>query len=173
MFQESEMNQVYLALGSNIRAEFHLPQAVRLLTSCGAIIRKSSVWQSQPVGDTNQADFLNAAVLLETACDAQQIWDEVIPGIEARLLRVRDPLNKNGPRTIDIDLVLFNEEQLQVAHRRVPDPDISSRIFLAVPLAELAPGYCVPGVGKTLSEIAAELQTDHGSVFIRRDDVRL
>ena len=86
---------------------------------------------------------------------------------------MRDPLNKNGPRTIDIDLVLFNEEQLQVAHRSVPDPDISSRIFLAVPLAELAPGYCVPGVGKTLSEIAAELQTDNGSVFIRRDDVRL
>lgn len=167
------MNQVYLALGSNIRAEFHLPQAVRLLTSCGQIIRKSSVWQSQPVGDANQADFLNAAVLLETACDAQQIWDEVIPGVEARLLRVRDPLNKNGPRTIDIDLVLFNEEQLQMAHRIVPDPDISSRVFLAVPLAELAPEYCVPGLGRHLSDIAAELQANNGSVFLRRDDVQL
>lgn len=167
------MNQVYLALGSNIRAEYHLPQAVRLLADCGEIIRKSSVWQSQPVGDEHQADFLNAAVLLETVFDAQRIWDEVIPGIEARLLRVRDPLNKNGPRTIDIDLVLFNEEQLQIAHRIVPDPDIVSRIFLAVPLAELDPGYCVPGLGRPVSEIAAELQAKNGSKFFRRDDVQL
>ncbi|WP_291172514.1 2-amino-4-hydroxy-6-hydroxymethyldihydropteridine diphosphokinase [Gimesia sp.] len=167
------MNQVYLALGSNIRAEFNLPQAVRLLESCGRILRKSSIWQSQPVGDEYQADFLNAAVLWETACDAQQIWDEVIPGIEARLLRVRDPLNKNGPRTIDIDLVLYNREQLQIAHRIVPDPEISSRIFLAVPLAELSPEYLVPGLGRPVSEIAAELQADNNGVFFRRDDVQL
>ncbi|WP_417384054.1 2-amino-4-hydroxy-6-hydroxymethyldihydropteridine diphosphokinase [Gimesia sp.] len=167
------MNQVYLALGSNIRPELHLPEAVRLLAGCGKIIRKSSVWQSQPVGDEHQADFLNAAVLLETDCDAQRIWDEVIPGIEARLLRVRDPLNKNGPRTIDVDLVLFNAAQLQIAHRIVPDPDIDSRIFLAVPLAELDPGYCVPGLGRSLSEIAAELQANSESVFFRRDDVLL
>ncbi|QDT89058.1 2-amino-4-hydroxy-6-hydroxymethyldihydropteridine diphosphokinase [Gimesia algae] len=167
------MNQVYLALGSNIRAEFNLAQAVRLLAGCGEIRQKSSVWQSQPVGDENQADFLNAAVLLETECDAQRIWDEVIPGIEARLLRVRDPLNKNGPRTIDVDLALFNEEQLQIAHRIVPDPDIGNRVFLAVPLAELAPGYCVPGLGRPLSVIAAELQANEGSEFFRRDDVQL
>ncbi|MCA9020288.1 MAG: 2-amino-4-hydroxy-6-hydroxymethyldihydropteridine diphosphokinase, partial [Planctomycetaceae bacterium] len=167
------MNQVYLALGSNIHPEYHLPQAVRLLAERGNIIRKSSVWQSQPVGDEHQADFLNAAVLLETDCDAQRIWDEVIPGIEARLLRVRDPLNKNGPRTIDVDLVLFNEEQLQMAHRIVPDPDIGSRIFLAVPLAELDPGYCVPGLGRSISEIAAELQANCESAFVRRDDVEL
>ncbi|WP_417378249.1 2-amino-4-hydroxy-6-hydroxymethyldihydropteridine diphosphokinase [Gimesia sp.] len=167
------MNQVYLALGSNIRAESNLPQAVRLLESCGKIIQKSSVWQSRPVGDENQADFLNAAVLLETECDAQRIWDEVIPGIEARLFRVRDPLNKNGPRTIDIDLVLFNEAQLQIAHRIVPDPEISSRIFLAVPLAEVAPEYCVPGLGRAISDIAAELQANNVSEFFRRDDVPL
>lgn len=167
------MNQVFLALGSNIRPEYYLPQAVGLLSKHGVILRKSSVWQSKPVGDHAQADFLNAAVLLETDLDASRICFEIIAKIEQTLDRIRDPDNKNGPRTIDIDLVLFNEEQLQIEHRIIPDPEIVSRDFLAVPLAELAPQYCVPGLQRELSQIAHDLSSLKGSQLMRRDDVLL
>ncbi len=167
------MNQVFLALGSNIRPEYNLPQAVRLLSEYGLILKKSSVWQSKPVGDLGQDDFLNAAVLLETDWDAVQICSGIIAKIEQTLERVRDPDNKNGPRTIDIDLVLFNEEQLQIAHRIIPDPEIVSRDFLAVPLAELAPQYRVPGLQRELSRIAHDLKTLNGAQLMRRDDVLL
>ncbi len=167
------MNQVFLALGSNIRPEYYLPEAVRLLSEHGVILGKSSVWQSKPVGDRNQPDFLNAAVMLETALDASELCLDVIAEIEQKLDRVRDPANKNGPRTIDIDLVLFNDEQLQVEHRVIPDPEIPRRDFLAVPLAELAPRYCVPGLKKDLSEIASAWKSVDGNLLIRRDDVSL
>ncbi|QDT42797.1 2-amino-4-hydroxy-6-hydroxymethyldihydropteridine pyrophosphokinase [Gimesia alba] len=167
------MNQAFLALGSNISPEENLPQAVRLLEASGHILGRSSVWQSKPVGDTNQADFLNAAVLLETELAAAEICLEVIPQIERDLNRVRDPQNKNGPRTIDIDLVLFNSEQLSIEHRIIPDPDIPERVFLAVPLAELTPQFCVPGLERALAHIADELQAKNGSQLIRRDDVVL
>ena len=167
------MHQAFLALGSNIQPEYHLPHAVRILAETETVIGRSSVWQSAPVGDTNQADFLNAAVLLKTARGAAGICLELIPAIEQRLNRVRDPQNKNGPRTIDIDLVLFDEEQLQIEHRIVPDPEISERVFLAVPLAELAPRYCVPGVERELAQIAAELRAQAGDGFSCREDVQL
>lgn len=167
------MNQVFLALGSNISPEYYLPQAVRLLSEHGVILGRSSVWQSKPVGDHHQPDFLNAAVMLETALDASEMCLGVIPEIEQKLDRVRDPTNKNGPRTIDIDLVLFNDEQLQVEHRVIPDPEIPHRDFLAVPLAELAPRYCVPGSKKDLSEIVRELRSVAGNQLLRRDDVSL
>lgn len=168
-----EVNRVYLSLGSNIRPESHLPQAVRLLDEYGTVTRRSSVWQSKPVGDVNQADFLNAAVLLETPCSAVEIISEVIPAIESKLLRVRDPQNKNGPRTIDVDLVLFNDDQLQIAHRIIPDPDIVDRDFLAVPLAELTPDYIVPGLGRSLREIADELRLESRAQLIRREELSL
>lgn len=167
------MNQVFLALGSNIRPEFYLPQAIRLLGEQGVILGRSSVWQSKPVDGSDQADFLNAAVLMETAHDAAILCQKIIPTIEHQLDRVRDPSNKYGPRTIDIDLVLFNDRQLKVEHRIIPDPEILSRIFLAVPLAELAPHYCVPGQNKQLSEVASELESAAEAAMIRRPDVPL
>ena len=173
IFPKSEVNRVFLAIGSNIRPEYYLPQAAHLLSEYGVVSGKSSVWQSKPVGDLNQADFLNAAVLLETSYDASQIISEVISGIECKLHRVRDPKNKNGPRTIDIDLVLFNDEQLQFEHRIIPDPDIMHRDFLAVPLSELAPEYCVPGLDKNLGQIASELTAGAGTQLIRRGDLSL
>lgn len=170
---KSELNQVFLALGSNIRPAHYLPRAVELLAEQGTILGKSSVWQSKPVDESNQADFLNAAVLMETSLSASTFRLEVIAEIERQLDRVRDPGNKNGPRTIDIDLVLFNEEKLHVEHRIIPDPEIMNRVFLAKPLAELAPDYCIPGQTKTLSQIASDLDLIARNQMILRSDVQL
>ena len=169
----SRLNQAFLALGSNIEPEWNLPQAVQLLADFGIVRGKSSVWQSAPVGDTDQPDFLNAAVLLETEYDADAICERIVPQIESRLNRVRDPQNKNGPRTIDLDLVLFNSESLRIAHRIIPDPEIGLRVFLAVPLAEIAPDYDVPGLDKTLSEIAGDLQQVPQNQLLLRKEIQL
>jgi 2-amino-4-hydroxy-6-hydroxymethyldihydropteridine diphosphokinase len=164
-------NRALLALGSNIYPEENLPEALRLLAAYGAIGATSQVWQSAPVGYADQPDFLNAAVLLETEMSAEQIITNVIPSIEQSLERRRDPSNKNAPRTIDVDLVMFNDLVGEILGHEIPDPEILTRPFLAVPLAEVAPTAAHPVTGETLQEIAARLRA--GSLFKTRDDVRL
>jgi len=170
---ESGANRAYLSLGSNINPEQNLPAAVRALAEFGRIEGLSRVWESAPFGTRPEAlsgeprsempqsngpqNFLNAAVLLATDRSAAVLCIEIVPQIEGRLGRVRDPLDKNAPRTIDIDLSLFNRDVLVVGHRHIPDPDILKRAFVAVPLAEIDPDYVHPVVGRKLVEIATEL----------------
>ncbi|WP_437184868.1 2-amino-4-hydroxy-6-hydroxymethyldihydropteridine diphosphokinase [Planctomicrobium sp. SH668] len=140
-------------MGSNIRPEHYLPRAVELLAAFGEILAKSLVWQSAPVGDLNQADFCNAAVLLKTASSPQELRFH-LRQIEAQLARVRDPLNKNAARTIDLDLSIYDHLSIDDEGLRIPDPEITQRPFVAVPLCELMPDFCHPDFGKTLREIA-------------------
>src|SRR5262245_6802895 len=121
---DRSLHRAYLALGSNIEPEANLPAAVRELSRYGTILAASRVWETAPVGFREQANFLNAAVLMETSLNAMQIRTEVIPAIEQKLKRVRDPHNVNAPRTIDIDLTLFDRDELQVGSRKIPDPDL-------------------------------------------------
>lgn len=107
-------NLAYLSLGSNVGPEHYLPAAVEKLRTVGDILRVSRVWQSPPVGYVHQADFCNAAVLLEVDLAAVDLKREVIARIESDLDRVRDPRNPSGPRTIDIDIALFNEDRISV-----------------------------------------------------------
>jgi 2-amino-4-hydroxy-6-hydroxymethyldihydropteridine diphosphokinase len=152
----STVNRAYVSLGSNIEPESNLPAAVRLLTGLGRVAAVSRVWQSAPVGDVNQPDFCNAAVLLETDLDAEALCVE-LRRIESRLGRIRDPHNKNAPRTIDLDLSLFNDDVREVGGRNIPDPDILTRSFVAGPLAEIAPEAVHPVMQTSLAEIAAAI----------------
>ncbi|GAB4136181.1 MAG: 2-amino-4-hydroxy-6-hydroxymethyldihydropteridine diphosphokinase [Planctomycetaceae bacterium] len=170
----AEPNRAFLALGSNIRPEHYLPAAVHELKKLGTLVAISNVYQSAPVGDENQADFLNGAVLLKTKLSAESLCREDIPRIEQTLNRVRDPGNVNAARTIDIDLVLFNRDVFQVDHRQIPDPDILTRDFLAIPLAELDPDYLHPTEQKPLKDIAASFRSGEFSPGLTfREDVRL
>jgi 2-amino-4-hydroxy-6-hydroxymethyldihydropteridine diphosphokinase len=163
------VNLAYLALGSNLEPERHLPEAVRRLAQVGQVRAASAVWETAPVGFADQPNFLNAALLLATPLGAQDLCTRIIPALEAALGRVRTQ-NKNGPRTIDVDLVLFNQEVLDLGHRHIPDPDIATRPFLAIPLAEIAPDYVHPETGETLRVMADRL----APVGMRhRADVRL
>jgi 2-amino-4-hydroxy-6-hydroxymethyldihydropteridine diphosphokinase len=160
---ELSWNRAYLSLGSNIQAEIHLPAAVGMLSKVGRVLAVSRVWESAPFreskasGDDGAQNFLNAAVLLETLLSARALCLDAVPTLEARLGRVRDPHDKNAPRTIDVDLSLFNRDVLTVGHRSIPDPDILTRAFVAVPLAEVDPDYLHPTADRTLAQIAAEL----------------
>jgi 2-amino-4-hydroxy-6-hydroxymethyldihydropteridine diphosphokinase len=164
---KARTNRVFVALGSNIRPAFNLRQAVRRLASRCTVRAVSPVYETAPVGKADQPNFLNAAVLIETERDAAAL-KEVLQAIESELGRVRTA-DKNAPRTIDLDITLFDQQALEVGGRHIPDPDLLRYAHIAVPMADLAPGYRHPETGQTLRQIAESLSR----VGLRpRSDVR-
>jgi len=160
----------WIALGSNIDPARHLPVAVRHLAQLGQVRRVSSVWQSSPVGDLLQADFCNGAALLETGEELFSLKTKLLE-IETLLGRVRDPLNKNAARTLDLDIAMYDQLVLHSDRCQLPDPEILTRPFLAVPLAELDPDFCHPQTGLSLQEIATR---SGGTVTLQqRHDIQL
>lgn len=165
------LNLAYLSLGSNIEPEQNMHSAVVRLGQFGRVRATSTVWQTAPIGFADQPDFLNAVVLLETPLSAQALREQAITRIEQELGRLRTE-NKNAPRTIDIDIILFNDDVLTIGQRRIPDPGVLDRPFVAIPLAEIAPDYVHPETGQTLEEIARHF--DPVTTGMRaRDDVFL
>lgn len=150
------MNDVYLILGSNIDRERNLPQAVRLLQAMCELVAVSPVYESAPVGLTEQPAFFNAAAHIRTPLSPSAIKQVIIEVIEQQLNRVR-LADKNAPRTIDLDIVLFNREILTYDGRAIPDPDLLRFAYVAVPMADLAPDLRHPETGEPLKEIANRL----------------
>ena len=152
-------NLAYLSLGSNIEPEANLAAAIDQLRRFTTVLGLSSVYQTQPQGFAGQEFFLNMAVKAHTLRTPTQFRSEVIDRIESMLKRVHDPKNKNAPRTIDLDISLWNDDVVEFGGKpwKIPDPDILRYAYVAVPLAELAPDYVHPRAGRPLREIAARL----------------
>lgn len=148
--------RVLVSMGSNIDAERNLAAALRRLRERCHVSSVSTVYESDPVGTTDQARFLNAAVLLETELTPAQLRSQVLRPIEHELGRVRTA-DKYGPRTIDLDISLYGDQVLELAGHRIPDPDILRHAHVAVPLADVAPEQRHPETGQGLGEIAREL----------------
>jgi 2-amino-4-hydroxy-6-hydroxymethyldihydropteridine diphosphokinase len=143
-------NLAGISLGSNINPVENLQAAVRELSRFGTIKQISRAWESAPVGFLDQANFLNAAVLLETTYSPEELKRDVLDSIERQLQRVRDPRNINAPRTIDLDLSLY----ITPTESFVLDDDVLARAFVAIPLAEILPEFADPKTGRTLAGIA-------------------
>ena len=163
---EKRTNRVLVSLGSNINPEHNLKAAVQRLASRFRLRAVSPVYETTPVGKTDQPDFMNAAALVETDLDAAEL-KQALQAIEQELGRVRTE-DKNAPRTIDLDISLFNDQALEVGSRRIPDPDILRHPHIARPLADLAPQLRHPETGQTLQAIAQGLGGD-----LRRSHVAL
>ena len=168
---DSTPNRVYLTLGSNINPEQNLPDAVQALCSFGRLVTASQVWEAPPADHSTQPNYLNAAVLLETSMNIRDFYQETVSRVEILLGRKRDPLNKFAPRTIDVDVALFNHEVLRLDHRKIPDPEILKRAFLAIPLSEVDPSYVHPLQGTTLKTIAERLRQKDPQMWLREDVV--
>ena len=167
-------NQIIISLGSNIDKEINLPLAVQLLAQKCRLVAVSPVYETVPVGLVNQANFFNAAVLVETELDAAQFKREVLMPIEEKLGRVRSA-DKNAPRTIDLDISLFNGSVTDLdKNHHIPDPDILKFPHVAVPIADIVPDMVHPETGETLSAIARRLMEGmEGDVLWERPDVEL
>lgn len=133
------MNVSYLSIGSNIGDRlYHLTEAVRTLhvRADVNVVNVSSVYETKPVGYTDQADFLNIVVCLETSLRAHDLL-AVCQEIENGLGRER--IIRWGPRTVDLDILLYNNDNIESENLIVPHPRMYERAFVLMPLLEIAP----------------------------------
>lgn len=158
-----DLNIAFISLGSNIQPAHNLARAVSLLRQQADVLAVSHAYRTPPQGFHDQADFLNCAVQLRTPLTPFALKHEVLAQIERELKRVRDPNNKNAPRTIDLDISLWNNDILDYGEKpwHIPDSDILRFAHVAVPLAEIAPDYLHPLDGHTLAHIAARFADAH------------
>jgi 2-amino-4-hydroxy-6-hydroxymethyldihydropteridine diphosphokinase len=153
-----------LGLGSNVGDRLaHLQGAVDALTDAGLVVAVSPVYETDPVGGPEQADFLNAVVVVETELSAHALLD-LANATEARFSRVRD--QRWGPRTLDVDLVLIGDEVIDDADLVVPHPRAAQRAFVLVPWSVVDGDATFPD-GRRVTELLAGL--DLGGVRLRAD----
>jgi 2-amino-4-hydroxy-6-hydroxymethyldihydropteridine diphosphokinase len=158
-----------IALGSNVDPEVNLPLAVEALSALGDVRGVSTAYENSAVGPPGQPDFVNAAVWLET----DQAPDDLRRQLHAieRRLRRRPSDDRYAPRTADLDLCLWDQRVDPQSDHPLPDPDLLSRAYLAVVVAELVPNLEHPVTGETMRAIAARLAP--GAVLRARPELTI
>ncbi|MGC1396431.1 MAG: 2-amino-4-hydroxy-6-hydroxymethyldihydropteridine diphosphokinase [Coleofasciculaceae cyanobacterium] len=143
---------VAIALGSNLGdSKAILSSALNILvTNCNINLQKVSSWyQTAPVGPP-QPDYINGCAILETSLNPQELL-EILLIIEAHFGRIRK--EPNGPRTLDLDILLFDDLILESPKLQIPHPRMIERAFVLVPLAEIAPNWQEPVSGKAIAQL--------------------
>jgi 2-amino-4-hydroxy-6-hydroxymethyldihydropteridine diphosphokinase len=146
----SETHLAHLSLGSNIQPEINLVKAIQLLQEHGTIEKSSNAWESKSVGAVGP-NYLNACVLLGTPLEKAALKQFVLLPIEIELGRKRSE-NKFAPRTMDVDIVLFDDTLV--------DSKYWEQAFVVIPLAEIYPEYKNPLTGESILETATRLRKD-------------
>jgi 2-amino-4-hydroxy-6-hydroxymethyldihydropteridine diphosphokinase len=137
----------YIGIGSNLdQPRNHVQLAFEDLGRIAGtgVLKRSSLYRSGPVGYADQPDFVNAVAEIETSLPASRLLAE-LKEIEARHGRRRS--FKNAPRTLDLDILLYGELTLDLAHLKLPHPRMHERAFVLKPLYEVAPHALIPGLG--------------------------
>ncbi len=155
------MNRVFLSLGSNRgnRQEYLQTAVSALEKKAGKVLKASHIYETEPWKMNDGTNFLNQVILLETSLDTQQIMDLIIE-TETSLGRIRSTSGYE-PRTMDIDILFFNEKAITSPSVTVPHPLISERRFILEPLCELAPNYIHPLLKKSLKQLLADCPDKH------------
>ena len=153
----SPVRQAFVGIGSNqddpVIQVGRAVAALQELPRTGLVAR-SSLYRSAPFGPVNQPDFVNAVAHLETELDAIEMLRH-LQGIERRHGRVRG--ERWGPRVIDLDLLVFEDQVIDADGLSVPHPGIAERNFVLLPLQEIAPDLMIPGLGK-VADIAVDTE---------------
>lgn len=161
------MARAYVGLGSNLGdRERNLREALRLLGAGLEITAVSSFYETDPVGYLEQAAFVNAVCCGETNLAPRELL-ALSKSIEAAL--GRQPTFANGPRVIDLDILSYDNKALDTPDLAIPHPRLPERAFVLVPLAEIAPDWKHPLLGKTASELASAASRDGVRLLPRQD----
>jgi len=152
--------EVYLGLGSNLGdRKTNLEKALQLLGERLTIRQVSSLYQTEPVGHKEQPMFFNAVCCAETDLGPLQLLS-LIKGIETALGRV--PSFADGPRSIDVDILLYGDLSMETADLTIPHPRMAERGFVLIPLLELTPELVHPVSGESVKDLAAAVQGQQG-----------
>ncbi len=166
------MQMVFIGMGSNLASpagdpEATLAAAAERLATLGRLVGRSSLYSTEPVGFTDQPRFLNAVVALETDLDARRLLHGLLQ-IEKEFGRDRSAGMRNGPRTLDLDMLVYGDERISEPGLEIPHPRMRERDFVVVPLVELAsngPKAPLPG------DIRDLLRTSHTEFPGRSDAI--
>jgi 2-amino-4-hydroxy-6-hydroxymethyldihydropteridine diphosphokinase len=164
------LNNVYIAAGSNVEPEKNLPAGIRLLKTWFNVIAISPIYESEPVdGMPDEPRYLNAVIQIETYVFLD-LFRKRLRMIEGRMGRVRYDRDGNESKlvTLDLDVLLFNNETSRSMFEPLPHPDITNHAHVAVPLADISPTKRHPVTGETFSEIAARFR-DSSALKVRGD----
>jgi 2-amino-4-hydroxy-6-hydroxymethyldihydropteridine diphosphokinase len=159
------MRTAHIALGSNLASlagppETTMASALFRLRSIGLLERGSSLYSTTPVGLADQPRFLNAAVAINTELDPQALL-KILLGIEREYGRDRESGIINGPRTLDLDILLLGNLRVSAPGLEIPHPRLADRAFVLVPLNEIAPEVRIAGHGKSVSDLLEELRRNY------------
>jgi 2-amino-4-hydroxy-6-hydroxymethyldihydropteridine diphosphokinase len=149
------MNRAYLLIGGNLgNRENNLTIARGSIEQyCGPVIRSSSLYETAAWGKTDQPSFLNQALEIETEWHADHLMMQVL---EIEKFMGRERKEKYGPRVIDIDILLFNNEQYDLPFLKIPHPEMQKRRFALIPLAEIAGDIQHPVFKKSIDQLLKE-----------------
>ncbi|WP_075526382.1 2-amino-4-hydroxy-6-hydroxymethyldihydropteridine diphosphokinase [Sporosarcina ureilytica] len=149
------MNEAFISIGSNIgERHIYLQSAIQALDELDTVSveKVSSIYETEPVGYTEQADFLNVVVFIKTELSAHELLT-ICQQIEQGLGRERTI--RWGPRTLDLDILLYNQDNIETENLIVPHPRMDERAFVLIPLLEIVPDVVHPVSGKRFSEEGA------------------
>lgn len=149
------MSTAYLLIGGNLgnRKENLLQAAARINEECGNVFKYSAFYETEAWGKTDQPSFLNQALAISTPMTARQLMRRLLK-IETSMGRIRE--EKLGPRIIDIDILLFDNEIHDLRFLKIPHPEMQNRRFALAPLAEIDPGLIHPIFKKTIAQLLDE-----------------
>ena len=158
------MRTAYIGMGANLASwagapETTLAAAARRLESLGRVTRRSSLYSTAPVGFAAQPRFVNAVVELETDLEPRELLDGLL-AIEVEFGRDRTAGVVNGPRTLDLDILLLGDLEIREPNLRIPHPRLAERAFVLAPLCEIAAENIVPGCEKTVVQLLDSLLED-------------
>ena len=155
------METAYIALGSNLPSPAGSPQetldaAINKLAELGHLTAQSSYYSTEPIGYADQPEFLNAAIALETPLDPQTLLDRLLE-IERSFGRDRSHGIPNGPRTLDLDILLYGDYVLNTQALQLPHPRMAQRSFVLLPMAEIAPKLIHPELRRSMTQLLQDL----------------